>query len=292
MTIVYNVGSINIDYVYQVPHFVQPGETLLSGSLQTVLGGKGANQSIALARAGIAVQHIGRLNKADEWAHALLLENSVGADHIELCDEPSGHAIIQVDTQGENAIVLHGGANQGFIKAKVRSALEKASVGDYLLLQNECNLIEQIFELGQAKGLRIVLNPAPMTQAINHLPLAQLDTLVVNQIEAQMISELDDIDAAMNALSARLPNTRVVITLGSKGAISAYQGERFAANASTLEVVDTTGAGDTFVGYLLAGLINGLGEQAALNQACQAGSLAVTRAGAIPSIPWLADLHV
>jgi len=291
MTTVFNFGSINVDHIYQMPHFVRPSETLASQSLQTVLGGKGANQSVALARAGATVQHIGRLSEADKWAYDLLAKNGVGVNSIDLCEEASGHAIIQVDAQGENAIVLHGGANQGFNIDQLETALSNAKPGDYLLMQNECNLIESAFEMGLSKGLKIVLNPAPMSAGIKSLPLEKLDTLVVNQIEAEMLSECQQLDEIVQCLESMLPNTRIVVTLGADGACLVKDKAKVKAESVAAEVVDTTAAGDTFVGYFLAGIINGLNEQATLEQACRAGALAVSLAGAIPSIPSLANLN-
>lgn len=287
---VFNFGSINIDHIYSVPHFVRPGETLSSDSLQTVLGGKGANQSVALARAGVEVRHIGRLNRADDWAFSLLEQSGVNTSFVEACDEVSGHAIIQVDKHGENAIVLHGGANQNSSIESIEVALHGAKAGDYLLLQNEVNLIDQAFAIGLAKGMKVVLNPAPMSEAIRELPLEKLDILIVNQIEAQTLSGANLLEDIIDQLVNKFPNTKVVITLGAQGAVVLANGQRLMQSASAVEVVDTTAAGDTFVGYFLAGLVQGLGEQAALQQACQAGALAVSVAGAIPSIPSISDL--
>lgn len=286
---VINIGSINIDHVYQVPHFVNPGETLASQKLTTVLGGKGANQSVALAQAGVSVAHVGRVNQADDWAVELLQAKGVDITHIARVDAPSGHAIIQVDAQGENAIVLHGGANQGLTLEQLEAVL-KADACDYLLLQNECNLLPEILAMAHERKLRTVLNPAPMTAIISALPLNQLDTLIVNEGEARTLVGGDDVNFLLDALPKRLPDTRVVLTLGSQGAWLLHQGERLHCAASPVTVVDTTGAGDTFVGYLLAGLLQGLDDGAALSRACRAAALAVTRLGAITSIPALSEL--
>lgn len=280
-----NFGSINIDHVYRVPHLVKPGETLSSLDLVTGLGGKGANQSVAIARAGVSVAHVGRVFKGDRWAVELLASTGVDTDNIALIEGASGHAIIQVDDQGENAIVLHGGANQSFSIADIESALNHNQQARYLLMQNETNLLAETFELAQAKGIKIVLNPAPMTDNIKDLPLAKLDTLIVNQGEAEALCGAADIDQMTQQMAALAPQTRVVVTLGGDGAMLLANGEVTHMNSPSVDVVDTTGAGDTFVGYFLAGVAEGMNDHDALQRACLAGSIAVTRQGAITAIP-------
>lgn len=287
---VFNFGSINIDMVYRVPHLVQPGETLSSRSLETVLGGKGANQSVALARAGIDVRHIGRIGEADQWAAEQMKAAGVGMQAVEQVDGPSGHAIIQVDDSGENSIILHGGANQSFDRAVLEQQLSEAEAGDWLLMQNECNDIAEAFDIARQRKLSIAFNPAPMTAAVRQLPLEHCDVLIVNETEAADLAESDDPDKALAILAERYPNTRLVLTLGSRGALLQHEGQQVQEAAVPVDVVDTTGAGDTFVGYFLAGLIQGLAEKDALRRACRAAALSVTVAGATPSIPTLADV--
>jgi len=292
--LIVNFGSINIDHVYQVPHFVKPGETLASLSLSTGLGGKGANQSVAAAKAGANVAHIGRVSSNDQWAVELL--NSAGVDtrYIELVECASGHAIIQVDAQGENAIVLHGGANQSFTKEELHAVFENISASgdsiEYLLMQNECNLLAQALDTAHALGIKTVLNPAPMTADIKELPLHQLDTLIVNQGEAEALCDTADIDYMVQQFKHLAPKTRVVITLGGDGAVLLSNGETTRVKAPAVTVVDTTAAGDTFVGYFLAGLVEGLDDKDALQRACLAASTTATREGAIASIPKLSEI--
>lgn len=285
-----NFGSINIDHVYRVPHIVTPGETLASYELSTGLGGKGANQSAALARAGASVTHIGRVSRNDQWAVNMLGESGVNVENIELVEEVSGHAIIQVDKGGENAIVLCGGANQSFAVQTLKSIIRNAAGCEYFLMQNECNLLPEAFEIAHAKGLKIALNPAPMTESIKALPLELLDTLIVNQGEAEALCSTANIDGIIRELSALAPNTRTVITLGADGAILLCNGEITRVDAVRTEVTDSTGAGDTFVGYFLAGLLDGLGGAESVHRACQAAAISVTRKGALSSIPALAEV--
>lgn len=286
-----NFGSINIDHVYQVPHFVTPGETLSSLELVTGLGGKGANQSAAIARAGVSVAHVGRVSKADMWAVELLASTGVSTDHIELVEGASGHAIIQVDIQGENAIVLHGGANQSFSIEAIESALIDNQQASHLLMQNETNLLAEAFELAHARSVKLVLNPAPMTNNIKDLPLAKVDTLIVNQGEAEALCGAQNLDQIIKEMMALAPQTRVVVTLGGDGAILLVNGQVMRINSPSVDVVDTTGAGDTFVGYFLAGVVEGMSDHEALQRACLAASIAVTRQGAIMAIPELSEVN-
>lgn len=284
-TQVINYGSINIDHVYRVPHFVQPGETLASQSLKTVLGGKGANQSVALARAGIEVTHLGQIADTDQWAKDILLDAGVNTDHIHFVNEPSGHAIIQVDDQGENAIVLHGGANQTCRLNDLDHAIKENPDAQILLLQNECNSLAEAFELARKHQLKVALNPAPMSAAINDLPLTTLDVLIVNQLEAQALSGETKIDAMLASLTNKCANACVVITLGAQGAVLSDASGNYQQPGLKVDVTDTTGAGDTFVGYFIAGLIDQLDPQTNLARACHAAALSTTSLGAIPSIP-------
>lgn len=301
---VFNFGSINIDYVYRVSSFVQPGETLPSLSLGTVLGGKGANQSVALAKAGAQAVHLGRVSSSDAWAVNAMNEFGVDTSVIEMIDEPSGHAIIQVDDAGENAIVLHGGANQSFNKDAVASMLKDAKESDWLLLQNECNALDVAMDIAAQKKMNIAFNPAPMTESVLSLPLSACALLIVNEVEAEQLTgvstaaEVSDNSVAgvnselIDQLEKQFPDTTVVITLGSKGAVMLSGGERHVANALAVDTVDTTGAGDTFVGFMLAAMVSGGSCEDALQQACVAGALAVTKAGATPSIPDLASVKL
>lgn len=287
---VFNFGSVNIDHVYRVPHLVAPGETLSSHSLETVLGGKGANQSVALARAGVDVFHIGQLGKTDSWARDIMSDAGVNVSHVSLLDGASGHAIIQVDDAGENSIILHGGANQQFTREQLASVLEQADEGDWLLMQNECNMLADAFDIALRLGLHIAFNPAPMTPAVMQLPLASCALLIVNETEAALMSGDDDPITALTALSRHYSDTRLVLTLGSKGAMLQHGSSQLSQEVMKVKAVDSTGAGDTFVGYYLASLIDGLNDESALQRACAAAALSVTREGATPSIPLAAQV--
>ncbi|SDK83791.1 ribokinase [Franzmannia pantelleriensis] len=291
---VYNFGSINIDHVYRVPHLVRPGETLASRSFQQVLGGKGANQSLAMARAGGRIEHWGRLGQADAWALQILSQAGVGLDDTELHDEPSGHALIQVDDQGENAIILHPGANHGFSDAAIEALLAKAQPGDSLLLQNECNGLDHLMRSAAQAGLEIAFNPAPMNAAAAALPLSACQLLFVNRGEAAALVDLPESSSPrhlLEALAQRLPDTELVLTLGGDGVCYHSEHHQLMLPAQRVKAVDTTAAGDTFIGYFMAARQAGEAVIACLQRASTASALCVQREGAAPSIPLASEVE-
>lgn len=282
-----NFGSINIDHVYQVPHFVQPAETLSSKTYSKGLGGKGLNQSVALLRAGASVLHVGCVAADDAWLKQQLLGLSLNLEAVACIDEPTGHAVIQIDESGENCILLHAGANHCLTLSMVDAALARADVA-WVLLQNETNLVDQIITQAHHAGKKIAFNPAPCHAALAELPLHLIDTLIVNEVEAVQLTGQADLDAALNTLHARVKN--VVLTLGGDGVRYLGEAGAFYVPAQKVEVVDTTAAGDAFIGYYLAGLMNHLSVVDALNQATQAAAITVTHLGAAGTIPFLNDL--
>ncbi|AXY41468.1 ribokinase [Halomonas sp. JS92-SW72] len=289
----HNFGSINLDHVYRVPHLVRPGETLASHDYRVGLGGKGANQSLAMARAGGRVCHWGRLGRQDAWARDSLARAGVDVTHVSLVDAPSGHAIIQVDDAGENAIILFPGANHGFQRAGLEALVAATRPGDWLLLQNECNGLEQLLPLAAGHGLRIAFNPAPMSEAVSELPLSACQLLFLNRSEAAGITGLAleaGAKALLDALADRLPGCDVVLTLGDEGAWYQRGDQRCHQPALAVTAVDTTGAGDTFIGYYLAALQRGAAVADCLTQASAAAALAVQRPGAAESIPVAAEV--
>ena len=288
---VFNFGSINIDHVYQVERFVRPAETLSSQAYRRVLGGKGANQSIALARAGAKVCHIGAIGQDDAWILQELTEAGVDVSSIRRVADASGHAIIQVDRQGENCILLHPGANAQLTVTDLETQLAVATDKEnWLLVQNETSAVGEVIALAHSSGLQIAFNPAPMTPAVRKLPLQQLHLLILNQVEARQISGEADSEIALRKLASQFPSTAVVVTLGPSGALYLRGEERHRVAGRKVKAVDTTAAGDTFTGYLLAQLATGGEVLAALEIACSAAALCVTQPGAAPAIPTKADV--
>ncbi len=284
-----NFGSVNIDHVYRVPHFVQPGETLASSEYHRYAGGKGYNQSVALARAGAEVHHAGLIGEDGLWLREALAADGVNTEHLKTIDYPTGHAIIQVDAAGQNSIVLAGGANQRVAADMIESVLENYGTGDLLLLQNEISSIPTIMRQAAKRGLGIAFNPAPMTEAVHDYPLDLVNLFIVNEIEAAALSRLPQ-DAApedmLSSLRQRFPKAHILLTLGAAGAmVLADDSEPVKIGVLDVPVVDTTAAGDTFIGYFLATRTSGKPLSAALAHATVAASICVTRMGASPSIP-------
>lgn len=280
-----NYGSLNIDFVYAVEHIVLPGETLQSAGLEVYCGGKGLNQSVALARAGAAVSHAGMAGADGGMLLDLLRDNGVDVSLVRTVPVRTGNAMIQVDAAGQNSIVLFGGANLENRKEFVDAALDCFEPGDMLLLQNEINLNGYIIERAAAKGLRIVLNPSPFNAALGDCDLARVSLFILNEVEGEQITGKSEPDAILQRMRALYPAASVVLTLGERGvAYCGDEGEFFHA-AYVVEAVDTTGAGDTFTGYFLAAVMEGQSVEDALRLASLASSLAVSRPGAAPSIP-------
>ena len=280
-----NFGSVNIDHVYQVEHFVQPGETIASSSYHRLLGGKGANQSIALAQAGSEVRHVGKIHESDAAFKQALIKYGIDCKYLSCTETPSGHAIIQVTPSGENAIVLFGGANQELDNKDVMRALDEAKPADWVLTQNETSAIDQVLIQAKEKGLKVAFNPAPMTESVKHLPHDCIDLLIVNEVEAQEISGRLDLDKMEAYFRQDWPQTEVLITLGKAGVRMLKTERTIDIPAFEVEAVDTTAAGDTFIGFFLSAYANHGEASAALLRACAASAIAVMHVGAAQSIP-------
>ncbi len=305
-TRVLNFGSLNIDHVYQVKHIARPGETIPTLTYRIFAGGKGANQSAALGRAGADVHHAGCVGSDGGWLQDELRHLGVDVSRIATGDEPTGHAVIQVDASGENAILLYPGSNHALDEGQIDTCLGDFSEGDILLLQNEICLISEIVDRARHRGMRIILNPAPFEPGVADYPLDQVDMLIVNQTEAAGLAALGDAaggdghwgaEEVLSTLAQRWPQAEVVLTLGAEGARYHSGNVEISVQARQVDAVDTTGAGDTFIGYLVAGLATGDAMETALSRATAAAALACTRAGAMASIPtndqvdaFLADL--
>lgn len=278
---IYTLGSINIDHVYHVPHLVNAGETLAAIRYAKGLGGKGANQSVAAAKAGAKVFHIGATCQDADWALDELHSYGVDITHIAQLNTPTGHAIIQVDPQAENSIILFPGANRQIGDAHAAHALARAKPGDVLLVQNETSAQSATLQLAAKMGLRVLYTPAPfdLGPLKTAIPFATL--LLMNEGEA----------AEMTAALGGLPPCDVIITKGADGA------EWHSPNAALLTIpsfrvtpVDTTGAGDCFAGTIAAALDAGLPPEQALRRATAAAALQVTRPGAAAAMPTAAEV--
>lgn len=285
-----NFGSLNMDYVYEVDHFVEPGETMSSNGLFVNCGGKGLNQSIAAAKAGNKVYHAGFVGKGGEALAEKLAENHVDISLLKETTENCGHAIIQVDENGQNCILLYGGTNQLYTKEYINETLDKFGNEGLVLLQNETNLVGYMIEESHKRGLKIAFNGAPMNEKVLEYPLELLDWLIVNEVEGRQIAGCEKDEEILPILKEKYPKGNILLTLGSRGAICYSQGETYKIGCHQVEVVDTTAAGDTFSGYFLYGILNGESISDSLLLATTASALAIGKKGASDSVPLKAEV--
>ncbi len=289
------VGSINLDLIASVDRLPGPGETLRSGGFTTAPGGKGANQALAAARAGGQVRMIGAVGKDSFAGEALacLKEGKVQLAGVREAAAATGIALIFVDGKGENVIVVAPGANDTVLPGDLAKA--RFEKGEVVLLQHEIPLatVEAAIEAVRAAGGVSVLNTAPFrAEAATFVVMA--DYVVANETEFDLYADAlklagGDRTARMADFAARSGRT-VIVTLGPDGVVAASPDGQFAVPALKVEPVDTVGAGDTFCGYLGAGLAAGLPLEEALRRAAAAGSLACLKPGAQPSIPHARDV--
>ena len=284
---VLNFGSINKDFIYSVNDFVNPGETISSIKYNIKIGGKGLNQSVAISKAGQKIYHAGIINIDDTFILDKLKKWNVNCENILIGDNPTGHAIIQVDKKGENSIIIHGGANDDVDIKFIESVLSKFNSGDILVLQNEINNIKEIIKRAHHKKMKIVFNPAPFNNEILSYDLNKISTLILNQTEGEALSKEKKPDNILKVLNSKFKNTEIILTLGEKGSIYSFKDQLFKIEAHRADTVDTTGAGDTFIGYYVAGLISGMNKKENLNRASEAAAIATTKIGGAESIPRL-----
>lgn len=282
---IWNLGSINIDNFYEVPHLPAAGETLAATSYGFGLGGKGANMSVAAARAAARVSHIGAIGADGRWTRDRLMEYGVDTPHIAQIEVPTGHANIVVERGGENSIVLFQGANVQLSEAIIGKALSEASHKDFLLMQNETNGQEYAASTARSLGLRVAYAAAPFDASAIERLLGRIDLLVLNEVEAAQL------ETATGKTPDALGVADVIVTLGAKGCKWVSNAREKSFDAYPAEVVDTTGAGDTFTGYLVAGLDRGMNMDAAIDLALKAAALMVARCGTADVIPDLKEIQ-
>lgn len=283
MTIL-NIGSVNIDHVYRVARHPAPGETLFDEGYAVYLGGKGANMSLAACLAGAPVAHAGCIGTEGGWCRDRLAAAGVDVTDLLEVGVATGHAIIMVDTAGENIIVVHSGANRALTETQIEAAIARCKPGDWLLLQNETNLVPFAAHTARAAGMRVAYAAAPFDPVATSDVLPHADLLAVNEIEAEQLAEHLDLSVA------DLPVPAVLVTLGAAGA--SYRDASGILRTPAYEVipVDTTGAGDTFLGYFLGGLDGGSPPESALQRAAAAAAIQITRPGAADAIPQGAEV--
>lgn len=284
---VLNFGSLNIDYVYSVDHIVKRGETISSNTLNVFCGGKGLNQSIALSKAGAEVYHAGVIGEDGAFLEEILRASGVHTRFVQMkADTRTGNAIIQKDRNGDNCILLYGGSNRAVTPGMADEVLDHFEAGDMLVLQNEISELSYLMEQAHKRGMVIALNPSPMDEELLKAPLQYIKYFILNEIEAKALTNGEEEDNAMlEAMLKKFPNAEIILTLGERGSVYAKGDVRVKQGIYKVPVTDTTAAGDTFTGYYLASVIQGVSVEKALNMAAKASAIAVSRKGAAPSIP-------
>ena len=288
---VLNFGSLNIDYVYSVDHIMREGETQACMKMERFCGGKGMNQSIALAKAGVGVFHAGMVGADGEWLLEMCQKSGVDTRYIRKTDGKSGHTIIQVDKNAQNCILLYGGANREITEEYIDEVLNEFEKGDIILLQNEVNLLDKIIEKAYEKEMIIILNPSPMDEAIKKCDLNKVSILLLNEIEGEQITGVTEPEKILDKLNALYPDMKVVLTLGGNGSVYQEKEKRCKQEIFPVKPVDTTAAGDTFTGYFIASVLEGMSVESGMEMAAKAASIAVSRKGAAASIPYREEVE-
>ena len=276
--------------VYSVSSIVRPGETVAATKLEYFNGGKGLNQSIALAKAGAEVYHAGRIGTDGTSLTDLLNENGVNTDYVSVSRSPSGHAVIQVTKEGQNSILVYGGANKEISTKQIMNVLSNFDEGDRLFLQNEINGVPALINSAARKKMEIIFNPSPIGQDIPSYPLDKISWFVVNETEAEAITGVEGSENVLAAFAKKYPNANVLLTLGENGAYCKIKNETYFQDIFHTPVVDSTAAGDTFLGYFFA-LLDSKGVKESLKYAAAASALAVSRKGAAMSIPTAGEVE-
>lgn len=279
-------GSLNIDYVYAVNHILKHGETETSDNLRIVAGGKGLNQAIALSKAGVKVFLAGQIGKEGAFLEKICTDALVDTSFLQYTEEKSGHAIIQVDSNGENTILLFGGANRTQKRNKIDEVFAYFEEGDYLLLQNEINELDYIIEKAYSKKMYIVLNPSPFDLHLQKCDLQKVSLFILNEIEGGQITGKSETTEIEEELESQFPHAEILLTLGTKGSKYFGKGKKvFFQECYKVNTVDTTGAGDTYTGYFVGMRMKGREIAESMRLASVAAGIACTRKGASVSIP-------
>lgn len=287
---IYNIGSLNIDYVYSVDNFVLAGETKSSANMEIFPGGKGLNQSIALAKAGAEVVHGAYIGNGGDFLLEKMKEAGVEISRIEKVDSSCGHAIIQVDKTGQNCILLYAGTNHALNREYIENFLKDAKRDDMLILQNETNALDIIFEIATKKEMQIVFNPSPLGDNIKQLPLEQVKWWFCNEIEGEALFGSDKPEEIIENFIKKYPESNLILTLGKRGSIFKNKDTELAQSIFETKAVDTTAAGDTFTGFFIGAVSSGKDIKYALELASKASAIGVSRKGAAESIPTLKEV--
>lgn len=286
-----NYGSLNYDYVYTVPHIAAEGETISAEGMECHLGGKGLNQSVAIARAGSRVYQGGAAGSDGDRFFEFCAANGVSTEFIERMEGACGCAFIQVDSSSENCIVLYSGTNKRQSREHIDQVLESFEEGDLLILQNEINELPYLIDRAYERGMRIVLNPSPYNSQVEESDLNKIEFFLLNEVEGEQISGSREPEKILSYMKRRFPEAKVVLTLGRQGAVYQDSRQKICQPAFPAPAVDTTAAGDTFTGYFIHGIACQDSVRKSLESAAKAAAIAVSRKGAADSIPWAGEVE-
>ncbi len=285
-----NYGSMNIDNVYSVEHMARPGETILATGRGVFCGGKGLNQSIAIAKAGGEVYHAGILGEDGGMLLDALHRAGVDTACVRRAAGPSSHTVIQVDANGQNSIIVFGGENMRPTEEDIDRVLEGFGPGDAVIMQNELYNSPLMMRKAAARGLCVIFNPSPVNDALADYPLESVSWFLLNEIEGEALTGESEPQAILARMKEKYPSASVVLTLGAEGAYCMHEGQTLYQPAFRVKAVDTTAAGDTFTGYFVSGLAQGMPMERIMKRAARASSIAVGRMGAADSIPLAAEV--
>ncbi|MBM6949229.1 ribokinase [Mordavella massiliensis] len=283
-------GSLNLDHVYSVDHFAGPGETIPARDMKVSCGGKGLNQAVAFAKAGAQTYLAGKTGSGGDLLRDTCREYGVHTDYLKSCSEPGGHAVIQVDAQGQNSIIIFGGTNRMQTEEEISRVLEQFDGGDFLILQNEINNLPYLIQRAHERGMEIVLNPSPWEESLRSCGLEQVSWLILNEVEAFQMTGEQEPEAVLDQFRRMYPDMKIVLTLGEDGSMCQSSGLCLSAPCVRTRAVDTTAAGDTFTGYFFAEILRGRTEEQALRTASQVAAITVSRRGAAAAIPYLREV--
>lgn len=284
-------GSLNIDFIYKLEHIVMPNETIKSTTCEVSAGGKGLNQAMAFAKTGLPVYIASNLGKNGQVLADTLSSGNVDISLLNHVDEDSGEAIIQVDENGNNAIIVCGNCNEHITEEYIESVFSHFEKGDILVIQNEINNLDLIINTAKDKGIILVFNPSPFNHVIKTLPMNKIDYLFINEVEGKQLTGFEDEKCIVEQILKEYPDMKIVLTLGERGAVYADKTEYIFEPAKKVEVVDTVGAGDTFTGYFIYGINSGKTVKESLQMAATASSIIIGRHGAGNSIPTLNEVE-
>lgn len=278
------LGSLNIDMVFNMEKFVKPKETIHSNNLNLFAGGKGLNQAIAIKKTDSDVFMAGTIGKDGDILLKECDKHNLDRNYVRKIEGNSGLAVIQVNKRGENCIILYDGANKKNDKCFIDEVINSLSENDFIVLQNEINDLEYILKKSKERNLTVFLNPSPIEDNIMRLSLELCDYIILNEVEGESLSGKSDYKEVVSFLSNKY-NNNIILTVGEKGVYFNKDKAIIHKESMKVEVVDTTGAGDTFTGYFIGMLSRGLELEKAIEIGIKAAGISVTREGASESIP-------